>query len=129
MFWTSFPISIESLTHQVPARAVMLELFRYYRHPQAHNRSFTALASVRRRRRGHLEVSETLDCTRTKIFVEERPNAHAFDDNLTRQSRKRKGRNCDHDLMACSQGSLSSTPRALGQLPLSGGQRVSEGFM
>jgi hypothetical protein len=129
-FRASSLISTGCLPHRIPTRAVVLELFRYYRHPEARNRSFTDLTAVQRRGRGLLEVSETSDSNRKGMLVEEQLfDGQGFGDNLTRQfdsSRKRKGCNSDHKAMACSQGASSSTRAALEQLPLFGGERTSE---
>ncbi|KAG0561810.1 hypothetical protein KC19_9G093900 [Ceratodon purpureus] len=119
--------STEWLPHQSLTRGVVLELFRYQRHPQGRNRSFTALDLVHR---GVWEVSETSAFTRKEILVEEQPfDGQEFGDNLTcdfDSSRKRKGCNSDHGSMAYAQGASSSLCAALGHLPLFGRERASE---
>ena len=72
--------STESFPRQAPARAVVFELFRHYRHLPALNETSPVLAGpVHRRRRGLLEHSWTTVLTEEEIFSEEEPAEQPFE--------------------------------------------------
>ncbi|KAG0561801.1 hypothetical protein KC19_9G093100 [Ceratodon purpureus] len=104
-------IPIESLNHQGPARAIVFELFRYHRHPQSGNRSFTG--PVHRRRRGLLEYSETRASTSQGICSEEEQAQQPFEEDFN--SLKRRS----------PKASVSSLA-TIGECPLFGGARASD---
>lgn len=134
-FWTaSGPISIESLSHQAPMRAIVVELFRYNRHPRlVRNRTFIGVTPVHQRRRGLLEDSETTTLTAQEICDDnESSDGQVVDDNHEYVScTKRKGRE-NHDKLMKIQikgdyGNDNDNTRApLERWPVHGGERESD---
>ena len=128
-FRTPSPISTESVRHEVPARAVVFDLYWY---SLARNETFSALAGpVHRRRRGLLKYSETTEPTRQEIFDEEEQEEQAFDgegfgDNPSLEYnslKKRKGCNNDCDMVTSHGAPSSSTHAAWKPWPVLGGHR------
>lgn len=115
-------------------RAIVVELFRYNRHPRlVRNRTFIGVTPVHQRRRGLLEDSETTTLTAQEICDDnESSDGQVVDDNHEYVScTKRKGRE-NHDKLMKIQikgdyGNDNDNTRApLERWPVHGGERESD---